>query len=249
MAAIELLWPAAWPVTPIGAGEIHVWAVGIDDVSAPRRHLWSLLAEDERQRAERFRFDEPRDRFVAARAALRRLLAAYLDCQPHELAFLYDAFGKPSLMAGAHQSRLRFNVAHSAALAVIAITTDCEVGADVECLRPVRQAEGISERYFHPAESAEVLSGASTELLERFFRCWTHKEAVIKAIGTGLQYPLERFRVPVLQASPCWIDLPQTDRTSAARFWLQPFVPCPGYLGAVATLGEKRTCKLQSLRL
>jgi 4'-phosphopantetheinyl transferase len=249
MASSQIHWPHAEPSNTLGAGDVHMWALPIDDVPVPRDALWDSLADDERERAERFRFDQPRDRYVACRTSLRHLLAGYLDLRPAEIEFCYDAYGKPSLDPARHDTDLVFNVAHSGSLAVVAVATGCEVGADVECLRPVRQAEGISGRYFHPAEAADVLSGVEDQLVERFFRCWTRKEAVIKAIGTGLQFPLETFRVPVLADAPAWVDLPTGEKTTAERTWLEPCFPALGYVAAIATLDVQRSCSFHALAL
>lgn len=249
MANLQLYWPLRTSSLPPDEDELHVWAVEIDDVPVPSAKLWAPLADDERDRAERFRFDQPRDRFVAARVALRHLLSGYLGVGPAEVGFVYDAHGKPSLDPARHQTDLQFNLAHSGGLAVVAVSTRCDVGADVECLRAVRQPDGIAQRYFHPSEAAEVLAGGDDQLIDRFFRCWTRKEAVIKAIGTGLQFPLDKFRVPVLEDSATWVDLPTGEKTTADRARLEPCAPCTGYVGAVATLDAERACRYFSVAL
>ena len=49
---------------------------------------------------------------------------------------------------------LRFNLAHSHGLAVLAVTLGRELGVDVERVRPEVSTEGIAERHFSPREQA-----------------------------------------------------------------------------------------------
>lgn len=249
---IDPNWPHLRKAKELRDGCIHLWAVNIDEPQATLESLRECFADDERRRAERFRFERPRARFIAGRAALRRILSSYLAIDPAEVCFVYDGLGKPSLDARSHTSShngtLRFNLAHSGGLAVLAITKDCEVGVDVEEIRTVRHAEGIAQRFFSSEEADDVLTDPQ-EIESRFFHCWTRKEAIVKTIGTGLQFPLDQFRVPVLNDEPSWVSLPAHRSQPPCECWLEPFVPCDGYLGAVSTMGEKRTCEYATYEL
>lgn len=85
---------------PLTTGIVHV--VRLDLAAGPDRieSLRSVLAPDELVRADRFRFDEPRRRFIVCRAALRRLLGSSLNCEPEALKFAYGPHGKPMLESG-----------------------------------------------------------------------------------------------------------------------------------------------------
>jgi 4'-phosphopantetheinyl transferase len=173
-------------------GEIHVWQAFI----APRNDWDSLertLSADERLRAERFHFDADRQRSIAARGILRRLLGQYLRVAPTELAFRYGPQGKPELAAAATAS-VSFNLAHSGDLAMYAFARDRRLGIDVERLREVPEAQIIARNHFTPAESRQ-LRPPGAGLQASFFRLWTRKEAVIKAVGTGVSTPLDEFDV------------------------------------------------------
>src|SRR5688572_7076350 len=123
---MNLLWPTATAHAELRADEAHVWAVPVD--SAPLAQTWSILSQDERERAERFRLDEPRRQFVGSRAALRMLLGKYLGIPPTEIDFAYDAGGKPRLHDETKLDGLRFNLAHSGDLAVVVVARGCDVG-------------------------------------------------------------------------------------------------------------------------
>ena len=174
---------------PLSHGEAHVWRIRLAPCPV------DLLSEDERARALRFHFPLHRHRFVAARSALRRILAAYLDLPPAELRFHYSPHGKPYL----EHHWLRFNLAHSEDLALCAVARAREIGVDIERIRPRPTQERIPERFFSPSEAAQLRALPP----EAFFHYWTAKEAYLKARGEGLAIPLDSFDVTTLD-DPRW---------------------------------------------
>ncbi len=162
----------------------------------------SLLSGEERARAERFVFERDRSSFVTTRAALRRLLAVECGVPPADLLFEADAFGRPRLVESirAAQPQLDFNVSHSGRLGAVALSRAGRVGIDVEwhermhSLREVEQeVMGTQER-----EMLQLLDGDA--YARAFLGCWTRKEAIAKAIGVGVQYPLRTIDIPVVDA-------------------------------------------------
>ncbi len=122
----------------LAAEEIHIWQAALD-IGSDQAERWSeLLSGDERERAARFRFERDRVRYIAGRAQLRMLLAGYLDASPAELVFSYGDNDKP-MLAGDGPC---FNLSHSGALALYAVTADVEVGIDVELYD--RRASAVS---------------------------------------------------------------------------------------------------------
>jgi 4'-phosphopantetheinyl transferase len=182
----------------LAAEEIHIWQSTLD-VGEEQARRWSrLLSEDEREQAARFRFERHRLRYIAGRAQLRMLLARYLDASPAELVFSYGLNGKPSLPAPAPH----FNLSHSGALALYAVTADAEVGVDVELYDPSFPNLGIPERFFAPDE-VRALRALPEELQPRgFLELWTRKEAFIKARGDGLSLALDSFSVTLGRDRP-----------------------------------------------
>lgn len=175
------------------ADEIHIWRTELDVPTAALIALRGLLCEEERERAARFRFDRDRDRYVAGRGLLRMLLACYLDLAPEALRFYYGAYEKPYL-AGVG---LQFNLSHSGALAFLAVSATTEVGIDVELVTEENDLsrERIAERFFSPNEVAALRALPAAQQSHAFLRCWTRKEAFIKARGDGLSLPLDSFDV------------------------------------------------------
>jgi 4'-phosphopantetheinyl transferase len=158
---------------------------------------------------------------------------------------------------------VRFNLAHGGELALIAVSLGCDVGIDVEPLRAVSRFEQIAARYFHPAEAAELLTAPVGQRATAFLRCWTGKEAVLKAVGVGLGFGLERVRVPLSEHNGAWIStgdsrsttplgiksLIRSPKSEIASCWLVPLSPAEDYIGALACVGEQRRLSLRSLRM
>ena len=179
------------------AEEVHLWRAPLDLRGSILERLYGTLADDEKVRAERFRFAEGRARFTAARGMLRDILARYAGVEPASLQFGYQHSGKPFLLAGAGVGKLQFNLSHSKGMGLYGVTLGRPVGVDIEQVRQGPEFSRIAERYFTPKE-AEALRNCPVHLqAEAFFRCWTRKEAFIKASGEGFARGLGSFEVSI----------------------------------------------------
>lgn len=206
---------------------VHLWQIGLDLPDDEVTRLAGELSPEERQRAARFYFARDRRRFTVAHAALRRILAGYLDCAPARLEFALEQRNKPVLAAP--HAALHFNLAHSGEMALLAVTRQGDIGVDVEQIHPLEDLLQLAERNFSPRERAALQGLPPGQQELAFFEIWTRKEAFIKAIGEGLYYPLNAFDVSLGQAACLESILGQP----ATGWNLQAFAPAPGYVGAV----------------
>jgi len=172
-----------------------------------------------------------RRRFVVARAALRGVLGAALGQPPRSLRFVEGPHGKPALAD--QPPPLRFNLSHSGELALLALSLDRELGVDLERRRHHLDHLGIARRYFAPDELAALAALPAAQQETAFYRCWTRKEALLKAKGAGLTLPLDSFAVSVTEAAPQLLRT-DWDTTEAQRWRLFHLAPAPGAIGAVA---------------
>jgi 4'-phosphopantetheinyl transferase len=193
----------------------------------------AMLSDSERRRAARLAFDRDRRRFVLARAELRRLLAARLGVRPRSIDLVYGPHGKPALGPGLAASGLRFNVSHRDDVAVYAFAWGREVGVDVEAVRLVHDADRIAARTFSRAEGAAYRALGPADRPLGFFRCWTRKEAFVKATGEGLSRPLGAFDVSLAPGEPARILRVGETPGDACGWGMEDFSPAPGYVGAV----------------
>ena len=170
---------------------VHVISIRLD---ATLDDALDLLDRQERDRAARFVFERDRRRFVTAHAWMRLALASCLECPPDSLRFCFASRGKPRLVNPSID--VRFNLSHAGELALLAIALAQEVGVDVEEHRPVETTE-LARRFFSPVEATALKALPTSEQLAAFYRCWTRKEAFIKALGDGLTFPLDGFEVSI----------------------------------------------------
>jgi 4'-phosphopantetheinyl transferase len=222
----------------IAAGQVHLWSARLDLPSQTLDDCLHVVSADERERAARFHFEEHRRRFVAARALLRIILGAYVKVPPHRIRFAYSPNGKPALPGDA----VHFNASHSEERAVFAIAADTPIGVDLERVRPLPDLDQIADRFFSAPESAALAALAPSHRTEAFFRCWTRKEAFVKALGDGLSYPLDRFAVSLAEAAA--VDSVEGDSAKARQWSMYSLSPAEGYVAAVAI--RARDCTLQS---
>jgi 4'-phosphopantetheinyl transferase len=182
--------------------EVHVWQADLDVLSSPAEPSQGLLSPDEHQRADRFKFDRDRKRYIAGRQFLRTLLSAYLQTELKAVSFDYSPNGKPSLGNEHNAGGIRFNVSHSDKMAAFAFVRGREIGVDIEQIHQDISVEEIAGRFFSRAEQFAFAKVPKQLKQEAFFLCWTRKEAFVKAKGSGLSLPLDQFDVSLLPGEP-----------------------------------------------
>lgn len=197
-----------------------------------------LLSDEERQTAARFLRPRDRSRYVAAHGILRQLLGQYESVAPARLVFAKNAHGKPELAPLADQPPITFNLAHSEDVIVCVVGLGRRVGVDVEAIQTDLDVMRIAESQFSQAEAEALRAISLPERGEAFFRCWTRKEAYVKARGEGLSIPLTQFTVSFGRNEPPGLKWVMDDLSAPARWSVFDFTPTPGYAGAVVVEGR-----------
>ena len=137
-------------------------------------------------------------------------------------------------------SKMQFNLTHSGEMAAIALTLDCPLGLDLEAHRPLLDLANIANQFFCIEEAAEVLALPPGERELAFFRCWTRKEAYLKATGEGLSLPLHSFRVSVQANTPARFIHLEGDKKAAESWTLHDLSLVPNYAAALAYQAAQR---------
>ncbi len=172
-------------------GEIHVWRVDLDQLARHAEHWAQMLSPDEHSRAERFHLEQNRRRFIVGRGCLRAILGNYLGMRPAHVEFRYGLYGKPTLSHLCDRPPLHFNSSHSDGFALHAVGLNSELGIDLERIRSIPEIDQIVEQFFSPEEKILLSTISLSDRQEAFFRCWTRKEAYLKACGVGFARPLD----------------------------------------------------------
>ncbi len=214
-------------------GTVCIWQIELSESVDVTPYL-PMLSAEEREKAARFRFHRDRCFYVLAHAGLRQILAGYLNIPAPEITFVQQERGKPQLAGGLKGSGIQFNLSHTQNLALVAVAKDTPVGIDVEKIRPMKDLQRLSERFFTAAEAQAIANLPSEQQQQVFFEIWTRKEAYLKGIGCGLAGALNRVEVSVAPHEATKIE--RLDGVVAANSpWQVQAVCLPvGYVGAMA---------------
>ena len=207
-------------LAPPRSTEVHLWRASLDldnDVAPVMR---ASLSAEERLRAQHPHREVDRRRYAAGRGWLRVLLGGYLNVAAADVVVVRDQRGKPrvEVPGSADRSWLRFNLAHSGSVITFAVARNREVGVDVELVREV-DAEAIARRSLSARQHEELKRLPRESRAGAFFAMWTHNEAYLKGLGTGL-------------------DGGDHDLDGTPGWSVTPFDVGPRYTAAVAVAGE-----------
>lgn len=216
---------------------VSLWWFRVDRTREPDSRDLQLLNAEELARARRFRVVGARQLFVAARAAVRRTLGLALDRKPTELKFDFGEHGKPKLQS---ETDLRFNLSHSGSTICIAAARNIELGVDVEEIGRTLDFERLATRFFASSEARAVAQAHDDARRRLFFHCWTAKEAVLKATGSGLSVPVRDVEVNTDPEAPLSIVSFGGDRDEAMRWQLMRTEEPGKWMATVAFRGEPR---------
>lgn len=209
----------------------------------------ALLCADERQRAAGMSSPEVREHFLLSRLLLRRVLGArrfgaqgvHSGATPTDerLKFVLGKHGKPALLGGDASTIAlpHFNLSHCRGAWLLGISRTAAIGVDIERPRRVDNALRLATRVFTAAERAALLAANELTVDERdayFLRCWTRKEAVLKAMGSGFASPAADIEVSA-SMGPLSVSLPGAATVNARVASVS--LPVAGF-AAWALLGE-----------
>jgi 4'-phosphopantetheinyl transferase len=191
----------------------------------------AVLSDDERAQFNRFHFARDARDYAAAHELLRRTLSRDDPRPPDRWRFDKDANGKPFLIERG-MCRATFSLSHTHGMVACAVTQDADVGVDVECVERDVDAADIAARFFAPSETAQLMTLGEEARRGRFFELWTLKEALVKALGTGMAAALDQLVFTIAPDGEIHVDAPAEIDAAAWQFGL--FAPDPRYRLAVA---------------
>lgn len=193
-----------------------------------------ILSEAERRRADRYRFDEDRARYIAGRATLKRVLAERIGMRAEDLIVAEAEWTKPRLALPAGRPPVYFNVSHSGDYALVAVTDAAEVGIDIEQIRADCPIDELARRYYSAHEYEMLCQLPASRRLHDFYRLWTTKEAVLKCAGLGLSVPPAVVEVRLSTGAVPQIHCLDAKREFLEQISVRELVVADGYVSAIA---------------
>jgi 4'-phosphopantetheinyl transferase len=181
-----------------GNGEVHVWRIDLCPArSGGESPDPGILSEEEHARMAKYVQRQDRDRYLARRYWIRRILGCYLRAPPRSLRIRQDAAGRPYFggldpAAGGYRDDreggrdIELSISHSGDAALLAVATSWPVGIDIEFLDPALDPEALLRFSCSPREQDCFREVPGPERRSWFLRAWTAKEACLKLSGTGL---------------------------------------------------------------
>ena len=225
--------------------DVHIWEADLDAVSNRVSELRETLSKTEVERGDRFLHARASDRFVSGRGITRTLLGAYLEVSPGELSFTYTESGKPSIDS-ANPLDIRFNLSHSGPVALVAVTRGRDIGVDVEEADRRVSDERIARRFFASSDVEQLEALAAGERRQGFLRCWTRKEAYVKARGEGMfSTPPNSYAVSLAPEAPALLHVDGEGAEAIARWRLEDLSDTSRYIATVCAevKGRWRVCR------
>lgn len=167
---------------------------------------------------------------------LQQVISNYLGVMPENVEIVRGSAGKPYLGASSERRKIHFNFTDSGSIALIAVAMDRQIGIDVEQIRFRVDLSALIDKAATPAERAHLLVTAGSARRRLFNRYWVRKEAYLKAVGTGLLFPMNRVDVSLsFHQRNQTVTVPLVD--GQRESWTIYDVPLPGTGGlALAAL-------------
>ena len=178
-------------ITELKVGQIHIWKACLNLPENLVFFLKDFLSDEERRKADRFRFLHHQKQYIVFHGTFRKLLGGYLGVKEKDMVFESRPHGKPRIQKIFNPEDIRFSMSRSSEIGVYAFTLKNEVGVDIEKMRPLPEIDSIVNEYFSDNEKHIYKEVKEKQKEEWFYTVWTRKEALIKAIGLGLYFPLK----------------------------------------------------------
>ncbi|MCH5586174.1 4'-phosphopantetheinyl transferase superfamily protein [Shimazuella sp. AN120528] len=172
--------------------QVDLYLFSIDPNDYDEKEFLSILSAEEQEKANKFHFPSLQKKYVISHGMMRQLIASYIACNPRDIRYHFNAFGKPELVIPS--CPLHFNLSHSEQFAALAIASH-PVGADIEQIKPLEDYVSLTRHFLSIKERKSFCQLAADDQQLAFYRAWTRKEAYIKAIGMGLSYPVEQVTI------------------------------------------------------
>ena len=203
-----------------------------DDLAEGEIHLWLWQASEPLP---------PREVSTLARDHLDRLLRVYAKTQePPRIE--RGQHGKPYIAAAGFP---HFNISHGGRGMAFAFSAEQEVGVDIETVARRHSPLELAARFFTAAEASTLSELAPSDQEAAFVRLWTCKEAVLKALGHGISFGLDRLHFSLdAESRPDSLQAIAAEAGTPADWQLWHFDPAENHVGTLAWRGPPKHVRL-----
>jgi len=213
--------------------DLHIWRYTLNEADYRAEKTDPLLSEEEQGRCDAYLNEAEKVRYTCNHRFVRQVLSKYLGLPPAEIIFSHAARGKPYIK----QSDLFFNYSYRANSGLLAISKQAEVGVDIEKIKTLQDLPTFANFCFSEKEQQIIFNSSKENFQDTLFTFWTFKEAIIKALGVGLNADLTQIDLSeFFHKEVCPLAFDNNDQYTIKRM-LAP----PGHKAAFAVKGEVRS--------
>ena len=177
-------------LTSLGEARLgdYIWVFMADDQVPILPEEYELLDSEERARAFRYIYRQDAESFIRCHIITRLLLGALSNTPAKDIRISrrcsrcgHPLHGKPRTVAG---SNIEFSVSRRRSMVMVGVTCAGRLGVDLE---PKHAAETLlASRHVWTVEDRHAFANEQCDMSSEATRRWVAKEAVGKAIGTGV---------------------------------------------------------------
>ncbi len=173
----------------IRSGEVHIWRNTLNENHYILEKHESLLSNEEKRRCSEYMYEAEKVRYTCNHRFVRQVLSNYLKVEASSIVFSITNFGKPFVK----NTGLFFNYSYRDKICVLAISRDAEIGIDIEKIKLLQDLETFASFSFSEMEKKIIFESSPENFESTLFTFWTYKEAIIKALGIGLNADLTQI--------------------------------------------------------
>lgn len=213
--------------------KVFVYIVDMDRFTSNSSFFCKYLSDSELKQANKYYNKILRERYIVSHTLLRYILSDYIKQSPEKIQFSTNEYGKPFLEG----SSIRFNMSHSHNMVAYIITFNNNIGIDIEFNDNKLDIKKLFDLVLTPRERIIFDLLKPEQQASTFYNLWTKKEALTKAIGIGLSYPLSNIEALSI-AEDDKIFMTSIDDNITHLLYTYSLKTAPNFSGAIAT--EKR---------
>lgn len=170
-------------------GELHIWRYTLDEAEYQAEKVLPLLSKEEQERCAEYLNEAKKIRYTCNHRFVRQVLAKYLHVEPSHIIFSKASMGKPFIEG----VDLYFSYSYRTTFCLLAISKQREVGIDIEKIKVLQDPPTFASFSFSEEERKIIFDSPEDSFQNTLFTFWTFKEAIIKALGVGLNADLTKI--------------------------------------------------------